>query len=195
MDNKLILTSRGLTTGVGAELIGSEIRKTDITEKKIYIFHEPNLFTEKKIREVCLNMGFSNNNILFSREEVNISEIKQCDYFYIGEGNVFEILSLVKQRKANIAIKEAFTEGNRVYIGSSSGGCLAGKTISEMVNFERNISNINDFSALNLFPEETIVFPHCSAHYMKNYLNNSPGLAERYNIVNIANEDILVVEV
>lgn len=42
MNNKLILTSYGLTTKIGRKLIGMALSDYDLADKKIFLFHEPN---------------------------------------------------------------------------------------------------------------------------------------------------------
>ena len=39
MNNKLILTSYGLTTGIGRKLISKELKAYNLAGKKIFLFH------------------------------------------------------------------------------------------------------------------------------------------------------------
>lgn len=188
--NKLILTSRGLTTGIGRELIGAEIRKYDLYGKRIFIFHEPNVFTEASIREACISMGFEDCNIVFSSKY----NIVNCDFYYVGEGNSYEILSLMRERNVDKAILSGFADGNKVYIGSSAGAAIAGSSIEEMMDFDTNFVGMKDFKALGLY--DGLIIPHYNRHELKNYIKNSPGIEDKYkNIVNVSNDGILVVEV
>lgn len=46
MNNKLILTSYGLITGIGRKLIGKELKEYNLEDKKIFLFHEPHYSIE-----------------------------------------------------------------------------------------------------------------------------------------------------
>lgn len=188
--NKLILTSKGLTTGIGRDLIGAEIRKFDLSGKRIFVFHEPNIFTEPTIREACISMGFEDCNIVFSSKY----NIVNCDFYYVGEGNSYEILSLMRKRNVDKAILSGFADGNKVYIGSSAGAAIAGSSIEEMMDFDTNFVGMRDFKALGLY--DGLIIPHYNRHELKNYIKNSSGIEDKYkNIMNVPNEGILVMEV
>ena len=192
--NKLILTSRGLTTGIGRELIGAEIRKFDLSGKRIFVFHEPNIFTEPTIREACINMGFEDCNIIFSSKYNNVEDIVNCDYYYVGEGNIFEMLSIIRERDVDSAIITGFDQDNKVYIGTSAGAAIAGTSIEEMMDFDTNFVGMRDFKALGLY--DGLIIPHYNRHELKNYIKNSPGIEDKYkNIMNVPNEGILLLEV
>lgn len=192
--NKLILTSRGLTTGIGRDLIGAEIRKFDLSGKRIFVFHEPNIFTEPTIREACISMGFEECNIIFSSKNNNVENIVNCDFYYVGEGNTFEILSIMRERDVDSAIITGFGQDNKVYIGTSAGAAIAGSSIEEMMDFDANFVGMKDFKALGLY--DGLIIPHYNRHELKNYIKNSPGIEDKYkNIVNVSNDGILVVEV
>lgn len=192
--NKLILTSRGLTTGVGRELIGNEIKKYDLSGEKIFVFHEPNVFTEKPIKEACIDMGFDEKNIIFSSDKNNLKDITNCKFYYCGEGNCFEILSLMREKHVVEAIRLAFSGGDRIYIGASAGASIAGSSIKELMDFEKDIIGMKDYTALELY--KGLIIPHYNKHQLKTYISNSPGIETRYNnIVNVSNDGILVMEV
>ena len=194
MMNKLILTSRGLTTGIGRDLIGAEIRKFDLSGRRIFVFHEPNIFTEPTIRDACISMGFEECNIIFSSKYNNVENIANCDFYYVGEGNSYEILSLMRERNVDKAILSGFADGNKVYIGSSGGAAISGSSIEEMMDFDTNFVGMKDFKALGLY--DGLIIPHYNRHELKNYIKNSPGIEDKYkNIVNVSNDGILVVEV
>ena len=193
--NKLILTSRGLTTGIGRDLIGAEIRKFDLSGKRIFVFHEPNIFTEPTIRDACISMGFEECNIIFSSKYNNVENIANCGFYYVGEGNSYEILSLMRERNVDKAILSGFADGNKVYIGSSAGAAISGSSIEEMMDFDTNFVGMKDFKALGLY--DGLIIPHYNRHELKNYIKNCPGIEDKYknNIVNVSNDGILVVEV
>lgn len=193
--NKLILTARGLNTGMGRELIGRKIRKNDLSNKKIFIFHEPYLCTELPIMESCIDIGFEEKNIIFSKDNINENDIINCDYFYCGEGNPFIILSKMRERNFDVVIKSAFLNyGDKIYVGASAGAAIASASIEEMLNFDSNTVKLDDFRGLGFF--DGILIPHYTKHELKNFIKNSPGITYKYNkIINISNDDCIVLDV
>ena len=144
MNKKLILTSYGLTTGIGRKLISKELKAYDLADKKIFLFHEPHYSVELMLIEACLNLRFK--------------------------------------------------KGNKIYIGCSAGAAIAGVSIEEVKDFDRNFIGMVDFGGLNLF--DGIIIPHYTKSEFRRYISNSPGIEEKYNrILSISNEKSLVLEV
>lgn len=91
-------------------------------------------------------------------------------------------------------IKEGFKKGNKIYIGCSAGAAIAGVSIEEIKDFDRNFVGMLDFEGLNLF--DGIIIPHYTMSELKRYISNSPGIEEKYNqILSVSNEKSLVLEV
>lgn len=194
MNNKLILTSYGLTTVIGRRLIGKELKGCDLYNRKIFLFHEPHYSIEAMLVESCLNLGFKQDNIILSGQQTSNQEVLECDFYYCTEGNTFEVLSLLRERGLDSAIKEGFKKGNKTYIGCSAGAAIAGMSIEEVKDFDRNYVGMVNFTGLGLF--DGIIIPHYTKSELKRYISNSPGIEEKYNmILSVSNEKSLVLEV
>ena len=194
MNNKLILTSYGLTTAVGRKLIEKEIGSYDLTDKRIFIFHEPHYSIERMLIGACLNLGFQKENIILSGHQKNNQEVLDCDFYYCTEGNTFGVLALLRERGLDCTIKEGFKKGNKVYIGCSAGAAIAGVSVEEVKDFDRNFVGMTDFTGLGLF--DGIIFPHYTKAELKRYISNSPGIEAKYNqIFSVENEKSLVLSV
>jgi len=195
MNNKLILTSYGLTTKIGRKLIRKEMEEVDLTKKKIFLFHEPHYYIENILIEECLKLGFKRENIILSGQQKSNFEVSKCDFFYCTEGNTFEVLSLLRERGLEHVIKEAFLKGyDKTYIGCSAGAAIAGVSIEEIRDFERNFVGMTNYEGLGLI--DGIVIPHYTKAELKQYIHNSPGITKKYHcILSVANEKGLVMEV
>ena len=146
MNNKLIFTSYGLTTRVGRKLIGKELKYCDLADKKIFLFHEPHYSIEAMLVEVCLNLGFKKENIILSGQQKSNQDVLNCDFYYCTEGNTFEVLSILRERGVDSVIKEGFKKGSKTYIGCSAGAAIAGESVAEIIDFDRNFVGMIDFS-------------------------------------------------
>lgn len=62
MNSKLVLTSYGLTTGIGRNLIGQELKGYHLADKKIFLFHEPH-YTKSELKNYISNRpGIEDSN-------------------------------------------------------------------------------------------------------------------------------------
>lgn len=194
MNNKLILTSYGLTTNVGRRLIGKELAGYDLSQKRIFLFHEPHYSIEPMLLAACLKMGFKKENIILSGKQKNNQDVRHCDFYYCTEGNTFEVLALMRERGLDSVIREGFKMGNKTYIGCSAGAMIAGVSIEEASNFDRNFVRMQDFEGLCLF--DGIVIPHYTKTELKRYIKNSPEIENKYTqILSVSNTRSLVMEV
>lgn len=192
MNNKLVLTSYGLTTGVGRKNIGKELANYDLVNKKIFLFHEPHYSIETILIDVCCDLGFKRENVILSGQQDSIDEIIECDFYYCTEGNTFEVLSLMRERGVDKAIKAGFDIGNKLYIGASAGAAIAGTSIEEILDFDRNFVGMTDFTGLRLF--DGIIIPHYTKAELKRYIKNTPGIEYKYNmLLSVSNESCVVV--
>ena len=191
MNNKLIFTSYGLTTGMGRALIGKELKAYNLEDKKIFLFHEPYYSSETMLVRACMNLGFKKENIILSGQQTSNQEVLEADIYYIGEGNTYEVLSILRERQLDSVIKEGFQKGNKIYIGCSAGAAIAGVSIEEILDFDGNYVGIVDFTGLSLF--DGIIIPHCSTSELKCYIRNRVGIEEKYNkILSVSNDESLV---
>lgn len=192
MKSKLVLTSYGLTTEIGRKLIGKELNGYDVSDKKIFLFHEPHYSIEPMLIKACLDMGFKKENIILSGQQKSNKEVLECDIYYCTEGNTFEVLSLMRERGLDSVIKEGFEGGNKIYIGASAGAAIAGVSIEEIRDFDRNFVGMVDFEGLSLF--DGIIIPHYTKTQLKSYIENSPGIEDKYNVIlSVTNEGSVVL--
>lgn len=165
-----------------------------MSNKKIFLFHEPHYSIEAMLVESCLNLGFKQDNIILSGQQASNQEVLECDFYYCTEGNTFEVLSLLRERGLDSVIKEGFKKGNKTYIGCSAGAAIAGMSIEEVKDFDRNYVGMVNFTGVGLF--DGIIIPHYTKSELKRYISNSPGIEEKYNmILSVSNEKSLVLEV
>ena len=91
-------------------------------------------------------------------------------------------------------IKEGFKNGNKIYIGASAGATIAGVSIEEVKDFDRNYVNMVNFEGLGLF--DGIIIPHYTKSELKRYIKSNPGIEGKYNmILSVSNEKSVVREV
>lgn len=190
---KIVVTSYGLTSKIGRKLIAKELKKdSDLENKKIFLFHEPYYSIEDILVNVCVEIGFQKENIMVVDASKAVRQVKIADYIYITEGNTFKILDRICKYGITEAIKESVERGC-VYIGASAGAMLAGTSVEEALNMDENRTLLDDFTALGLY--DGLILPHLEKSELKRYIANSPGITKRYkNIVNVANEEIRVLE-
>lgn len=130
MGRRIILTSYGLTSSVGRKLIFKALADEDLSDKKIFLFHEPHYSIEENLRNACVSMGFKPENIILSGEQSSNVSITDMDFLYCTEGNTYEIMSLLRERGLDKVFVEAFNNG-ATYIGASAGAMIAGDSIEE----------------------------------------------------------------
>lgn len=194
MQNKLVLTSYGLTSEMGRRIIGKELEKYNLTDKKIFLFHEPHYSIELLLVEACYNLGFRKENIILSGQQESNNDIMECDFFYCTEGNTFEVFSLMRERGIDRIIKAAFQKKNKIYIGASAGATIAGISIEVAKDFDRNFVNMVDFQGLGLF--NGIIIPHYTKKELKCYIKNTPEIEMKYKLIlSVSNDKSVVLEV
>lgn len=194
MKNKLILTSYGLTTKVGRGLIGKALAEYDLSNKKIFLFHEPHYSIEPLLVKACLALGFRTENIILSGQQKSNEEVINCDILYITEGNVFEVMSLLRERGLDVVFQEAFRKGSKIYLGASAGAMIAGTSIEEGESFDRNFMRTRDYTGLGLI--DGVIIPHYTKVELKRYVKNSPGITDKYaQVLSVANTRSLILEV
>lgn len=191
---RLILTSYGLTSIVGKKLIQNELAKDgDLSDKRIFLFHEPYYSIERTLVNICLNMGFKEENIILSGQQKSNEDLLTVDYVYITEGNTFEIMTLLREHGLVEVLQKA-VENGATYIGASAGAMIAGSSIEEALSFDRNFVCLDDFTGLELW-SDSVIIPHYTQKELKRYVRNTPGMKDRYkHIYSIPNSGILVLE-
>ena len=192
--SKLLLSSYGLTSKVGRDLIFKELKKDeDLGNKVIFLFHEPYFHIADILVNVCMEIGFKQENIFLVNSEDSVCHVREADYIYITEGNTFEILALLREYGLEEPIKEA-VKTDATYIGASAGAMLAGVDIEEAYYMDRNHIMIKNLKALGLF--DGIILPHYEPEERECYIANSPEITKKYNtILSVENDGLIVLEV
>lgn len=174
----LILLSNGFNTEDGFKLIRKQLKKIDLATKKIYLFYEPYYSIEGILISRCEKLGFKRKNIILSSEAGSEKQLETVDMIYIGEGNTFEILKLLQDRKLIEPIRKAISKG-AAYIGASAGAMIAGKDILCADDFEKNEVDLSDLSGLCLI--DAAIIPHYSKKQLREYVKNmNPEIAKSY---------------
>lgn len=108
-NQKLILTSYGLTNKTGRALIKQELGKDgNLKEKRIFIFCEPFYAIEPMEVETCMWIGFKKENTILSTTPPPKADLLTVDYFYVTGGNTLEVMSLLREHGLDEVICQAF---------------------------------------------------------------------------------------
>jgi len=108
--------------------------------------------------ETILNLGIKKENIIEYQYEENI-DFCNYDVIYMFGGNTFYLLKELREKHLDEKIKEAIHRGV-IYIGSSAGSIILGKTIETALPYDENWVKLEDFSGLNLI--DGIIIPHAN---------------------------------
>lgn len=101
-----------------------------------------------------LNLGIKAKNII----EYNLGmKLKEFDVIYMLGGNTFYLMKKIREHKIDIEIKEAIENGV-VYVGSSAGSVIMGKSIETSLPYDENWIKLEDFAGLNYIDGNVI--PH-----------------------------------
>ena len=181
MRRRLILTSYGLTTVIGRELIRRKLKRDgNLEQRKNFLFQEPHYSVEKMLVEACVMLGFQRENVILSGQQSTKDDLTKMDYIYVTEGNTFEVLSLIRERNLVSVFREAFTNG-ATYIGASAGAMIAGSSIEEAKSFDLNFVRMTEYEGLGLF--DGIIIPHYTKSELERYVKNSPGIEDKYSTI------------
>lgn len=197
-DYKLILTSRGLHTSLGRELLHQVFQKEAIERKSIFLISLKEYKVDDILLDACLEMGFERNHIFFSKDYEDKKEVDYPDVsmIYCTEGNTFLIQEYCRKYDFYEYIRDCVYHG-ATYIGASAGAMLSSWDIRQAGNFESNSVGVTDFRGLQLMPDKDTVIPHYTFRELKRYVD---GMAveerESYSaIYNVADEEALIMDV
>lgn len=96
----------------------------------------------------------------------------------------------MREKNVDKAFCKGFKNGDKVYIGASAGAAIAEISIVEIKDFDRNFIGMAEFSGLGLFDR------NYTKAELKRYLNNSPGIENKYEkIISISNSRCVVLEI
>ena len=192
MSNKkgnIIITSKGLNTRLGFELIKKELQKEEsISSKTILLVYEPYFSVESILIRACMEIGFQKNHIFLCNDRTPKDFFYKADYIYVSEGNTFELFDILQQQNHLPNIKEAVLFYGATYIGASAGAIIAGSTIktASLVLHESNFSGVKDMDGMNLLNDRAVL-PHYKEEMVEDVI-----LAEKEigDIILLKNDDI-----
>lgn len=161
--NKIVLTSCGVIDSKLKEqfyeLLDKDISKVKLLYITIAVDGEKD--TDKKWLEeeyaTILDLGIKEENITeFHYEDTDFSSY---DIIYMIGGNTFYLLKELREKNLAEKIIQAINNGV-IYIGSSAGSIILGKTIETALPYDENWVNLEDFEGLNIV--DGIIIPHAN---------------------------------
>ncbi len=105
-----------------------------------------------------LDLGIKEENIKEYKYEEN-TDFEGYDAIYMIGGNTFYLLKELREKKLDEKIIHAINNGV-IYIGSSAGSIILGKTIETALPYDENWVNLEDFEGLNMV--DAIIIPHAN---------------------------------
>ena len=170
--NNIILTSCGIINEEFKDRFYKIINKEDLFNKKVlYITTASDGESGDKSwideeYQTILDLGINENNITEYKigNDININEY---DIIYMLGGNTFYLLDMIRKYNFDKTIKD-FIDSGKVYIGSSAGSSILGKTIEIALPFDKNKVNMTDYTGLNMV--DGLIYPHCNQY--EDYINN-----------------------
>lgn len=123
----------------------------------------------KEEYDTILNLGICEKNICEYKMGDSL-DINKFDAIYIIGGNTFYLLDQIRKYHFDKILRKAIDKGI-VYIGSSAGSIILGKTID--VSMDKNIVNIDDLTGLNMI--DGVIIPHANKKekWIEDYKNQT----------------------
>lgn len=196
---KLILTSKGLNTLMGTDLIRRAYEKEKIKCESIFLMAFPEYEVDEIVVKNCKELGFQNIFLAKEYERKSIAEMPNVDTVYVTEGNTFEIIDYIRKNHFDIYIRNLVDSG-ATYIGSSAGAILASSRFDCALDFDLNFSGVCDFDGFNLLPREgklaDTVIPHYTFKQLQNYADSlsKEEVCKYQTIYNVANDEVLILD-
>ena len=161
---KVILTSCGMIDESLKEQFYNLLDKDRSQIKLLYItiaadgeFDTDRTWIDKEF-ETILDLGIKKENITEFKYQDNI-DFCDFDIVYMLGGNTFYLMKELKEKQLDEKIKEAIDNGV-IYIGSSAGSIILGKSIEAALPFDENWLELENFEGLNIV--DGIVIPHAN---------------------------------
>ena len=189
---KLILTSTDFLTDNSRNKILSELK--DVSKCKILYIPNENA-TKKKIKsnkyyDRLQEYGFKRENIyVFNYKEPNKFKNLNIDAIYIGGGNTFSMLKILKDTKFDKEIIK-YVKNGVTYIGGSAGAHIVTKNIKHVLPFDNNSVGLKDYNGLGLF--DGILFCHYTDD-RKKYVDDCKK-RNKYNVSILRDDETIIYE-
>lgn len=189
---KLILTSTDFLTENSRNKILSELK--DVSKCKILYIPNENATIEKiksnKYYDRLQEYGFKRENIyVFNYEEPNKFKNLNIDAIYIGGGNTFSMLKILKDTKFDKEIIK-YVKNGVTYIGGSAGAHIVTKNIKHVLPFDNNSVGLKDYNGLGLF--DGILFCHYTDD-RKKYVDDCKK-RNKYNVSILRDDETIIYE-
>ena len=161
---KIVLTSCGIIESELKAQFYSLLDK-DISQIKLLFItiavdgeKDPDRTWLKEEYETILNLGIKEENIIEYHYEEN-TDFSSYDVIYMIGGNTFYLLKELREKQLDEKIIQAINNGV-IYVGSSAGSIILGKTIETALPYDENWVGLEDFTGLNLV--DGIIIPHAN---------------------------------
>lgn len=197
---KMIFTSKGLNQRRGRLIIGRELAKSDVMDKRIILFTLREYYIDEVLKKACMDMGFKEENITVYDGEEHVEYGGVYDYVYVSEGNTFDIIKMLRSTGMDKFIIRMVRDHKADYIGASAGAMLASSSIEFAEIMDKNRVGITDYTGLELFDHSVILVPHYTKKELERFKRSiekeQPEMLGRYDeVLNVSNYGVLVVEV
>lgn len=161
---KIVLTSCGIIDNKLKEqfyeLLDKDISKIKLLYVTIAVDGEKDTdrtWLEEEYATI-LDLGIKKENITEFHYEKNI-DFSSYDIIYMIGGNTFYLLKELKEKNLAKKIIQAIDNGV-IYVGSSAGSIILGKTIETALLYDENWVNLVDLKGLNIV--NGIIIPHAN---------------------------------
>ncbi len=162
--NKIVLTSCGVIDSELKkqfyDLLNKDINKVKLLYITIAVDGEKDTdrtWLEEEYATI-LNLGIKEENITeFNYEKV--IDFSYYDIIYVIGGNTFYLLKELREKQLDSKIIKAINNGV-IYIGSSAGSIILGKSIETALPYDENWVKLEDFKGLNIV--DGIIIPHAN---------------------------------
>ena len=188
---KIVLTSCGIIESELKAQFYSLLDK-DIGQIKLLFItiavdgeKDPDRTWLKEEYETILNLGIKEENIIEYHYEEN-TDFSSYDVIYMIGGNTFYLLKELREKQLDEKIIQAINNGV-IYVGSSAGSIILGKTIETALPYDENWVGLEDFTGLNLV--DGIIIPHANRkqefikEVKEKYIDKIIELYDDYGIV------------
>ncbi len=119
------------------------------------------------------------NFIMWTEKELEGKTLKDFEQFsgvYIGGGNTFKLLKVLKELGIFEILKKLVEKNIPIY-GGSAGAIILGKTISSAIGYDENEVSLKDLSAMNLLNDYDVW-----SHYVERQNNEIKEYMSKYNL-------------
>ena len=161
---KVVLTSCGIIDSKLKEQFYNLLNKDINTIKLLFITiavdgekDTDRTWLEEEYASI-LDLGIKEENITEFHYEENIN-FSAYDIIYMIGGNTFYLLKELREKNLDEKIIQAINNGV-IYIGSSAGSIILGKTIETALPYNENWVNLVNFEDLKIV--DGIIIPHAN---------------------------------